>query len=659
MDRLREILENDQANELERNAGNSIDGDYDNEVEVFAFSVEQALQNASEALGTSIVNLEYEIMEKGTNGIFGFYKKPYRILVRKTSSMDTTHIMGGLQTDFDAHNAVLQNQDGMFKVQVRKAGVMLKVTAPKGEGKPVDFAAIIGNLQRREINNADQNAIKKTLARASGDWVRIGDYIPSPNDSIVQMQIAPDEMKAFVTITKPEKFGRVPESEEIISLLKGKNVHYGFKENVIKDSIDNELFNMPILVAEGDMPIEGKDAEIRYHFKTANDEVKFAVADDGSVDFHKLDIIQSVVVGQVLATKVPGEKGKAGRTITGRIIPARDGRDVKLIPGTNTQPSPDNMQIVSTINGHVNFKNGRVNVEEVWEVTGDVDMTTGDINYPGTVIIYGNVNDTFKVYSGGNIEIKGNVGKAEVVAEGDIIVRQGIQGKDEAKITCGGELYARFIERCNIKTEGDIFVTEVILHCHVDCKSNIYVSGGKRSQIAGGHVRALKEINAKFLGAEAYTETLLEAGIDPDAEDKLIEVIRRRDELSKELSEIGKQLNNLSMMMASGPLPPGKEETYQMLSVKNIEFKEELNALSEQAEELQKYLESLGKDAKISASKTTYPGVKIKIKNLTLPIKTEFKFVTFYKEGADIRYVPYEKPKEIDEKLLAMSKRKI
>ncbi|OHD56281.1 MAG: hypothetical protein A2Y33_00490 [Spirochaetes bacterium GWF1_51_8] len=659
MDRLREILENDQSSELEKNAKNSIDGDFDNEVEVYAFTIEQALQNAADALGTSIVNLEYEILEKGSNGVFGFGKKPNRILVRRTSYMDTSKISEGMHPDFDSHNTMIMNLDGTFKVQVRKAGVMLKVTAPKGEGKPVDIASIIGHLQRREIANFDQNAVRKAHERASGDWVRIGDYIPSPNDSNFQIQISPDEMKAFVTFSKPERFGRVPDPDELVSGLKGKNVHYGIKENVVADAIDNELFNMPILVAEGDMPIEGKDAEIRYHFKTATDEVKFAVDEDGSVDFHKLDIIQSVVVGQVLATKVPGMKGKAGRTITGRIIPARDGRDVKLIPGTNTQPSPDGMQIVSTINGHVNFKNGRVNVEEVWEVTGDVDMTTGDINYPGTVIIYGNVNDTFKVYSGGNIEIKGNVGKAEVVAEGNIIVRQGIQGKDEAKLTCGGELFARFVERANIRSEGDIFVTEVILHCHVDCKSNIYVTGGKRSQIAGGHVRALKEINAKFLGAEAYTETLLEAGIDPEAEDKLIEVVHRRDDISKELSEITKQLNNLSMMMAQGPLPPNKEESYQMLSLKNIELKEELGALVEQFEELQKYLESLGKDAKISASKTTYPGVKIKIKNITLPVKSEFKFVTFYKEGPEIRYVPYEKPKEIDEKMLAISKKKI
>ncbi len=658
MDRLRELLEIDQNKEMHYSARKTLAANMETEIEIYAFSIEEALQTAAEELMTSIVNLHYEILEKGSSGILGIGKKPYRILIKKVGDIGESGPDEGLGLDFSMPSEIIANLDGTFKLLVKKEGVMLKVNPPKGSGKPVNYEMVEQKVMKKELPQFDSNAIKREIQRTSGKWVKISDYIPSPYDSTFQIQVSPDEMKAFITINKPDKFGRVLETEEVVAGLKSKNVFFGIKDKVIAESIENELYGMPLLVAEGDIPVEGRDADIKYHFKTSTDDVKFAMADDGTIDFHKLDIFQSVVVGQVLASKMLPTRGKAGKTVTGRVIPARDGKDMKLLPGKNCHISEDGLQIISDINGQVVFKNGRINVEPILEITGDVDLTTGDINFPGNVIIFGNVKDTFKVYSGGNIEVKGNIEKAEVVAEGNIIVRQGIQGKDEARVTCGGDIFARFIERANLNIGSDAIITEVLLHSNVDCKGSIICTGGKRSQVAGGTVRALREINAKFLGAEAYTETTLEVGIDPEIEDKLVEANRRKDEINKLMPDITKQLNNLSMMMATGPLPPDKEDVFNELSIKNMEFREELDSIEEQVGEIHKYLEELGKDAKISASKITFPGVKIKIKNAVLIVKSEYKFVTFFKDGPNIKIVPYEKPKEIDEKLANLTKRK-
>lgn len=657
MSRLQELLELDQSSELRKKSGLSMKDE--NDIEVFAFSIEQALQAGSEALNASIVSLEYEILERGTNGFLGFGKKPYRILVKKSTASSGKGIgIDPLDIDFDANNEIMMNQDGNFKILIKKQGVILKVNAPKGEGKYVQFGAIATKIAAKELPKFDEGTVKKEINNPSGKWIKIANYIPSQFDSTFQVEIAPDEMKAFVTIAAPEKFGRILEHKEIETGLKSKKVAYGIKDEVIENAIENELYNMPILVAEGEAPIEGKDSEIKYHFKTSTDEIKFDMAEDGSIDFHKLDIIQSVVVGQVLATKIPAEKGKTGETITGRILPSRDGRDMKLIPGTNTHVSADGSQVIADINGQVVFKNGKINVEPVLEIQGDIDLSTGDINFPGNVIIYGSVNDTFKVYSGGNIEIKESIGKAEVVAEGNIIVRQGIQGKDEAKVICSGDLYARFVERAILQVESDIIIQEVLLHSHVECKGSIFLTGGKRSQIAGGSIKALYEINAKHLGAEAYTDTVLEAGIDHEAEEKILEIMQRKSEIEKELVNMAKILNNLSMMMAKGPLPPEKESQFNKLTLKNAELREEKNAIIEQHDELHKRLEELGDGAKISASKITYPGVKIRIKSAVLLIKSEYKYVTFHKQEGLIKVVPYEKPKEIEEKVDTLKKRK-
>lgn len=653
MDRLREMLEADQEKDMMggRNARPDVQ-----EVEVFAFSVTEALKSAAETMGTSIVNLEYEVLDRGVGGFLGIGKKPSRFLVKLSQSsggLDLDMGEGEIQFDEPAFSA---NMDGHFKVTVTREGAFLEVEAPRGAGRRVTPDEIIANMQARQFIKFNESAIKKEAENPTGKAVRVADYTPSQYDAKFQLQITVDEMKAFATLTRPEKYGRVVDKEEVISALKSKNVFYGVKEKAVSEAVENELYNMPILVAEGDMPEEGQDAKLNYHFKIDKDTVNFAVEEDGSVDFHKLDVVQSVVVGQVLASKIPATRGKSGKTLSGRVIPARDGKDIKLMGGPNTHLSPDGNQIIADINGQVIFKNNKIQVEPVFEVSGDVDLTTGDINFPGNIIIYGNVNDTFKVYSGANVEIKGNVGKAEVVAEGNIVVRQGIQGKDEGKIVCAGDVYAKFIERANVKAEGYVVVAEAIMHSNIESKKKVLCQGGKRSQIAGGRIRALYEINAKFLGAEAFTETLVEVGTDPAAEDRIGEIVKRKEEISKELPDVTKQLSNLTMMMSSGELPPEKQELFNTLTLKNNELKQEMSSLEEQQLQLQQYMDGLGKDAKVSASKVVYPGVKVRIKNEVLIVKQDYKFVTYYKEGASIKISPYEKSKEMEEKLKGSGK---
>ncbi len=655
---LRSLLSADQDKDIgsSRGGGRS---EY-SEVEVYAFSIEDALKSAADAMKVSIVNLEYEILERGSNGFLGFGRKPHRILVKVSEhvSFDGEFLKSGDDAVPFEDIVVNPNQDGRFRIFATREGIFLRVEPPKGSGRYAGIQEIQGQLMAREILKYNENAVRREAENPTGKNIRIGDYQPSSYDGRFQLQTFPDDMKVFGTFTKPEKYGRVVDVEEVVTALRQKGVVFGIKDKAIAEAVENELYNMPILIAEGDMPVEGKDATVKYHFKTDKDEVKFEVAADGSVDFHKLDIVQSVVVGQVLATKSPPEKGRAGKTVTGRVIPARDGKDVKLMCGPNTHLSSDGLQIIADINGQVIFKNNKIQVEPVFEVSGDVDLTTGDINFPGNVIVYGNVNDTFKVYSGANVEVKGNIGKASVVAEGNIIVRQGIQGKDEAKVVCAGDLYAKFIERANVKADGYVIVSEVILHSNIECRKKVLVHGGKRSQIAGGRVRALYEVNAKYVGAEAYTETHVETGIDPTAENRIAEIVKRREEINKEWPEIKNQVSNLSMMMGRGTLSPEKQNLFNVLTLKNNELKQEMDSLEENLRQLQEYMEGLGKDAKISVSKTVYPGVKIKIKSDVLIVKNDYKFVTFYREAGLIKIAPYEKAKEMEDKLKETGRRR-
>ena len=57
-------------------------------IEVTGKTLEEALANASVMLKTASENLEYEVIDKGSNGLFGiFNSKPVKILVNKKASI--------------------------------------------------------------------------------------------------------------------------------------------------------------------------------------------------------------------------------------------------------------------------------------------------------------------------------------------------------------------------------------------------------------------------------------------------------------------------------------------------------------------------------------------------------------------------------------------
>jgi len=168
------------------------------------------------------------------------------------------------------------------------------------------------------------------------------------------------------------------------------------------------------------------------------------------VSFKDLDLVENVVAGQLLATKTKAAEGTPGRTVTNRILEAKDGNDIPLNPGKNTELSSDGMSVIASINGQVTLLNNKIHVDPIYEVKGDVDIHTGNILFPGTVIVKGNVEDGFSIKAAGDIEIMGSVGKCLIDAEGDVYIKQGIMGKLGGTIKAGGSVWAKFLEQVNV-----------------------------------------------------------------------------------------------------------------------------------------------------------------------------------------------------------------
>jgi len=353
------------------------------------------------------------------------------------------------------------------------------------------------------------------------------------------------------------------------------------------------------------------------------------------------------VAGQPLARKTPPENGEVGRTVTGKVIPARNGKDTPPPLGRNVHLADDGITIIADINGQVTYIGGKINVEEMLTVQGDVSLKTGNVMFLGNVIVTGNVEDGFSVKASGNVEVRGNVGKCEVIAEGDVVIHQGINAKSGGLVQAGKNVWAKFVENAFVEAGENIVVSDGMVNTTAVATKKI-ICQGKRASIVGGRYRACEEINVKNLGSPVGgAETVLEVGYDPKSKEKLDQLGVQILKLKKQGESLDKDIATLNAAKKQkGSLPEDKEAVLQDYLGQRGELVAEIAALTKEAESIQAYLNGLKSRGRISASARIYPGVKICIKDIKEEIKTEQKAITFYLENQMIRTTRYEEPED-------------
>lgn len=629
----------------------------DDEVEILADSLQQALEIASRELNASLDALDYQILEKGSKGMFGMGRTPYRVLVKvleedhsKYSDIDgmDVSLSEGKHTVVGADGEIIESRDGRALVRIYRHGVHVRITPARGAGEPVDLETVLEKIKRAGVLKYDRKKVEKAVNEASDEPVKIAEFVPKPEaDSTLVVEVAPDKMKATITVSPPRPGGRHLLPSEVINALKGSGVVYGFKEEEIENVLDNEIYSTPMTAAEGDQPKDGDDAYIDYKVRI-DKTVEFKEDESGRIDFLSKDLVENVVQGQVLAELVPAQKGRPGRTVTNQILPAEDGKSTEMIPGKGTILSDDGRKIIAERNGQVVYRAGRLNVEEVYTISGDVGLDTGNIMFLGSVVVRGSVTDNMQVKAAGNIEVGGSVQKSQLEAEGDIVVRQGIQGRDGALIeSTTGSLYAKFIQNTKVSVEKDLIAQEGILHSYIDAGGKIHL-GGKRAQIVGGEIMAGEEIRVKQLGAQASTPTRVVVGTNPKILRQIKQLDKVKENAQEKLDKVEQNIRTLNMQK-SNHADTFTEEKEEML-VKMMSFQDKLKERLEEAkgeqEQLQEYLEMLSSEGAIHVEKTLYPGVTVEINGAIFEAKDEYTHVTLVEENGNIKIMPYQDSEE-------------
>lgn len=523
------------------------------------------------------------------------------------------------------------------KVTPVKAGDKIAVLSPPPE--PLDGQTVTGNPvtanRGQEVKFPHTEHVfweekePNILLAAENGYLKI-----SESEIIVEpffnIEISDDFMSVWLTVTPPKEF-RDYGLEELRAFLKDSNILYGLKEDVIKSIFKNDQFGEKILVAEGTPVIHGLDGRIDYQFET---ELKAKRDEHGNVDYKELNIIQNFKKGDKLLELIPPKEGRPGRTITGLELTPKTGKEASMPAAKNAVPHPKNDKIlISEIDGHVMKKGNSIEVVPVLTIRGDVDFSTGNIDFIGSVFINGEVKSGFSVKARDDVQVNGYVEDATIIAGGNIELKSGFGGKGDGVLDAGGKVLAKFCENQSIRSSEDIIFCEYLMHCTVDTKGRLIVSE-KKGLICGGEVHAFKGVEANIIGSKTFTPTRIVAGIDRMQEERAEKLGEEREKTKTTLKKIEKARQLLlTRRMVKTKLSPENE----LLLKKIITLRKQLK------EKLAKVLEELdgctsdpveAVKARVTAYEAIYPRSHIKIFDKNYEVKEALSKACFlYSSG--------------------------
>ncbi len=503
------------------------------------------------------------------------------------------------------------NEDGSFQIRNLGGFAYLKVYKPGKLGKKVKPEEVFARLKLFGIEDYDRSAVEKIVKEADGEDHKIAKWTGgSPVDSRLELEISEDAMQASATLIPAKHGGSTISLEDAKRILENNKIVYGIKEDVLEKLITGQKYYIKTVIAEGKPPISATNGYIKVLFDTSHRPNLKPESGSGRVDFKNINLIKSVQKGEILAEKVDPHPGEIGKNIFGMDLPFEVGKPGEWKIGANCELTENGKKLISTISGRpILERDGTIRVDEIIQLE-NVDYSTGNIDFPGTIIVEGTVADNFTLRTKGSLFIKKSVGRVFLHAEKDIVLSGGVMGRNGGYIEAGGDIFTKFVEQGNLKAGGSIFIEEASLHSNLVAGEAIAIQGG-RGELIGGEAIAGSYISVSKLGAVVETKTSVVVGMSPQIFEELKKM--KEDMASKEeiLRKVRQSLQKFNDMIANKKeISLEEKETLKKLLELEKKYMELFQSLKTQYESILSSYDA-ETEAYIEVEKFIYPRVNI------------------------------------------------
>ncbi|MEG1683673.1 MAG: FapA family protein [Oscillospiraceae bacterium] len=422
---------------------------------------------------------------------------------------------------------------------------------------------------------------------------------PAPIDAQCFAHISQNGMVAWLLAVPPMWGGEELTAADIAAELRKKGIIEG-----VDPTCDTLPYFQLRQAAWGVPVVPGDDGCVVERF--SREHIATVVQDErGNVDFKTKNYVQKLNKGDVICDMILPREGTEGIQVTGKHLPPPSVKPAVPPRGSNTEMSADGLRLIASMDGHLAYTGNVFVVKSTLEISGDVDYSTGNVDFHGDVHIAGDVREKFSVRATGSITIGGLVEAATIEAEGDILVEKGVQGGNGAVLKSKKTIRAKYLESCEVYC-GECVYADSIITSQVYSDHRICVTSG-RGTIIGGTLTAAEEIQATIIGSQNGRRTDIILGTLPNVKRELQENRRELSEVEKELPQLGRQLSYLEARTEN---PESKAKLDKLRLRKSI-----LSMKQEKLTKRQKELEAARVDKKKCRllGRTIYPPTSVTI----------------------------------------------
>lgn len=450
---------------------------------------------------------------------------------------------------------------------------------------------------------------------------------------IPTVRITKDCMEAYMTVPMPEEDSEEKYTVEYLAeALRLNHVKIGIIQEKLQEIIDQNIYDKEMLVALGEEAKDGQNGYYEYLFET-NLSQKPIVQEDGTVDYRNIKMIELVEAGQTIAIYHPATAGTNGYNLSAEFRVAKNGAELPSLKGTGFECLEDGVTYRALVAGKITMLNNRVNIFQVHEVFGDVDLSTGNIDFNGDVIVHGNVLEGMSVKATGTITIDKVVESSYIEGKKGVILRGGVLGKNGAQIRSKGNIAAQFFEYADVNTEGDI-EADSFLDCHVYAGGKIILSG-RKGCIVGGKTHAVCGIEAREIGNMAGANTEVSVGVSPSVFQEIAQLDREMKDDEKQLRRIEEGLAQFEKIMSQKGLPFWDDPRRMALVKEKLRLAAHIAGCNQKLEDLQQNIDA-SNAAYIQVFKGVYVGVNIGVDEQSVQVKDQQQAVEFKKHMGNI-----------------------
>ncbi|MBO4903904.1 MAG: DUF342 domain-containing protein [Lachnospiraceae bacterium] len=444
--------------------------------------------------------------------------------------------------------------------------------------------------------------------------------------------ISDDAMSASVFLTVPTDNEPVT-VEDITMFLRQNGVTAGIIYSEIEKIINEKIYLKDVVVAKGRKMTESQNGYYDFLFKTG--EIKHpTIRSDGSVDYQSMSVIQSVRPGDLLAVYHPAVPGSSGLDVKNREVRCKPAKELPQIKGSGFEVSFDGNTYKATSEGRVEYDNFKLHVRDLYELRKDLDLVTGRIDFRGDVIVHGNVRTGTYIRATKSVTVEGAVEAATIIAEGDIVLKKGMQGGGKARLIAGGNVYANFIEFTEVKAKGNI-EANIILNSTVSAGKSVSVKG-RKGAIIGGVNYCVGQMEAAIAGNKAEVKTILASGISEEYDKRYHLLTEKAESARDSIIKTKSEIDQVRDVRISNEPKDVKDAKVNQLTRRLRRDERLLEHVEKELKEIEETI-SVGSEAEIRIEDTVNPGVVIKIDDKEMKIPNCMQHIKFYRpEGSSV-----------------------